>query len=60
MVWIAANWFWMLILVAFVAMHLFGHRGHAGHGGGSHQQRVNENDHPHTTVANTTAGGHQS
>ncbi len=31
MTWIATNWFWILIGVAFVAMHLFGHGGHSGH-----------------------------
>jgi hypothetical protein len=29
--WISANWVWILIAVAFVAMHLFGHGGHGGH-----------------------------
>ena len=31
--WILANWVWLLIAVAFVAMHMFGHGGHGGHGG---------------------------
>lgn len=30
--WLAQNWVWMLVGVAFVAMHLFGHGGHAGSG----------------------------
>jgi hypothetical protein len=34
MQWLIANWFWVLIGVAFVGMHLFGHGGHGGHGGG--------------------------
>ena len=29
--WLAVNWFWIVISVAFVAMHLFGHGGHGGH-----------------------------
>ena len=33
MAWIAANWVWILIAVAFAAMHMFGHGGHGGHGG---------------------------
>lgn len=31
--WLAANWLWIVIGVAFVAFHLVGHRGHRGHGG---------------------------
>lgn len=31
--WLAENWFWVLIGIVFVAMHLFGHGGHGGHGG---------------------------
>ena len=30
--WLAVNWFWIVIGVAFVALHLFGHGGHGGHG----------------------------
>lgn len=32
MEWLAQNWIWILIGVAFIGMHLFGH-GHGGHGG---------------------------
>ena len=35
MAWLAENWVWVLIGIAFVAMHLFGHGGHGGHGGHS-------------------------
>lgn len=36
MQWLSQNGFFALLLVAFVAMHLFGH-GHGGHGGqGAH------------------------
>ncbi len=28
--WLLANWFWILILVLLIAMHLFGHGGHSG------------------------------
>lgn len=34
MEWLSQNWFWVVIGVLFVAMHLFGHGGHGGHGGG--------------------------
>ena len=34
MEWLSQNWVWVLIGVAFVAMHMFGHGGHGGHGGG--------------------------
>jgi hypothetical protein len=30
--WVSANWVWILIAIAFVAMHMFGHGGHGGHG----------------------------
>ena len=30
--WLSQNGFFVLLIVAFVAMHLFGH-GHGGHGG---------------------------
>jgi hypothetical protein len=32
MTWIAQNWIWILLAIAFVAMHLFGHGGHGGPG----------------------------
>ena len=32
MEWFTANWFWVLIFIAFIAMHLFGHGGHGGNG----------------------------
>ncbi len=35
MAWLAANWFWVVIGIAFVAMQLFGHGGHGGHSHGS-------------------------
>lgn len=30
--WLSQNWVWVLIGVAFVVMHMFGHGGHGGHG----------------------------
>ena len=32
MEWLSANWVWILIGIAFVGMHMFGHGGHGGHG----------------------------
>ncbi|MGE0874865.1 MAG: DUF2933 domain-containing protein [Burkholderiales bacterium] len=32
--WLSENWIWIVVGVAFVAMHIFGHGGHGGHGGG--------------------------
>lgn len=32
MAWLTENWFWILIFIAFIAMHMFGHGGHGGHG----------------------------
>ena len=32
MEWLAENWFWVVISILFVAMHMFGHGGHGGHG----------------------------
>lgn len=31
--WLAQNWIWVVVLVLFFAVHLFGHGGHGGHGG---------------------------
>jgi len=33
--WITANAFPIVIFIAFIAMHVFGHGGHGGHGGHS-------------------------
>lgn len=32
--WLSQNWVWVLIGVAFIAMHFFGHGGHGGQGSG--------------------------
>ena len=29
--WLASNWFWLVVLVLFFALHSFGHK-HGGHG----------------------------
>ncbi len=28
MEWLAENWFWVLIGIGFIVMHMFGHGGH--------------------------------
>ena len=64
MEWLTANWFWVVIGVAFIAMHLFGHGGHGGHNGhsGGDRQRSRderEKDEAQGRVVNTSSGGHQ-
>ena len=66
MTWFTENWFWILIFVAFIAMHLVGHGGHGGHGshGGHGDDRKRSGDEPQdgeprVTGANATTGGHR-
>ena len=61
MEWLTENWFWVVIGVAFIVMHLFGHGGHGGHGGGDRQGRSNEteNEEGRGRGVNQKAGGHQ-
>lgn len=61
MAWLTANWFWVLVFIAFIAMHLFGHGGHSGHGGGDRQRSRNERetDEAQGPSVNTRSGGHQ-
>lgn len=33
MQWLGENWIWVVVIAAFMGMHLFGHGGHGGHGG---------------------------
>ena len=57
--WLLANWFWILIFILFVGMHLFGHGGHgghSGHGGGDRQRDKDDRDRDGRSVG---AGGHQ-
>ena len=47
MEWLSNNWFWVIIFILFIAMHLFGH-GHGSHGGhdrGSHDDRKHDHQH---------------
>jgi hypothetical protein len=64
MAWFTANWFWLLIGVAFIAMHLFGHGGHGGHGShGEEERQRSSNDREsgdaQGRAANTNSAGHQ-
>ena len=64
MAWFTENWFWVLIFIAFIAMHMFGHGGHGshrGHGGGDRQRsrEETEKDEVQRRAGNTSSGGHQ-
>ena len=61
MAWVTANWFWVLIFIAFIAMHMFGHGGHSGHGGGDRQRSRNDKDTDEAQgrVVSKSSGGHQ-
>ena len=61
MQWLVTNWFWVLIGIAFIAMHLGGHGGHGGHGGGDRPKRTEDGDlekSPDRSISRGT-GGHQ-
>ena len=56
--WLSENWVWVVVGVAFVAMHLFGHGGHSGHGG--HGKREDkERDTGKDRGRDAPRGGHQ-
>jgi hypothetical protein len=59
--WALENWFWILIFVLFIAMHLFGHGGHIGHGRGDGERDGNEreNDKAERGSINKTPHEHQ-
>lgn len=63
MTWFTANWFWVLIFVLFIAMHLFGHGGHGGghggHGGGDRQPIRGEIEKDEAQGRGANTGGHQ-
>ena len=56
MEWFGQNWIWVLFMVAFVAMHLFGHGGHGGHGSHNDSKPAEKTDVP---PASGKPGGHQ-
>lgn len=39
MEWLSENWIWVVVLAAFIGMHLFGHGAHGGRG--QHNQTSN-------------------
>lgn len=50
MEWFAENWFWVLILVLFIVLHMFGHGGmHGGHGHGKQmdEDKPEKSEHMH-------------
>jgi hypothetical protein len=59
MQWLSENWVFMLVGVAFIAMHMFGHGGHGGHGGpgghGGHGDRSGDG----AKADDLPRGGHQ-
>ena len=60
MAWLTENWFWVLIFIAFIAMHLFGHGGHGGHSGrnGSDRQRKGDEKEQDEAQGRTRSGHH--
>ncbi len=58
--WLLENWFSILVFGLFIAMHLFGHGGHSGHGGGDHQPSKDERekDEAQARIEKTSSGGH--
>jgi hypothetical protein len=55
MAWLLQNWFWVLIAVVFIGMHLFGHGGHGGHGGHRGGQADEREDPHHASDKNKEA-----
>ena len=55
--WLSENWVWVVVGVAFVAMHLFGHGGHSGHGG--HGKREDKERDTGKDRGRDARGGHQ-
>jgi hypothetical protein len=58
MTWVTANWFWILVFGAFIAMHMFGH---GGHGGGGHRDGMDmkEDDEAQKDIVNKSSSGHR-
>jgi len=58
--WILTNWFWILIFVLFIGMHLFGHGGHGGgHKQGSKATDEKNGDETQSRAGKTSSSGHQ-
>lgn len=58
MAWLTSNWFWILIAVAFIGMHMFGHGGHGAHGGHTQQDGDASKDPAGASAEKPRAGGH--
>jgi hypothetical protein len=60
MAWLIENWFWILVFIAFIAMHTFGHGGHGAHGGSRDRQGSKDIDEgAPVRVAGHDSGNHQ-
>ncbi|MBL1215198.1 MAG: DUF2933 domain-containing protein [Ignavibacteriae bacterium] len=46
MEWLAENWFWVLVLILFVVMHIFGHGGHWKHSDDKNEDKNRKNHNP--------------
>lgn len=55
MEWLSQNWVFLLVAVAFIAMHLFGHGGHGGHD----RRPGNDDDRRDDSRAPPSGGGHR-
>jgi hypothetical protein len=55
MEWLSENGLFLLVAVAFVAMHLFGHGGHGGHGRSKDEDRDARKD----RGQDASRGGHR-
>lgn len=59
MEWLLQNWFWVVVFVAFFAMHLFGHGGHGSHSGGCSGGHGSHKDKDAKKVSTEKPTGHQ-
>lgn len=57
MAWLTTNWFWILIIAAFIGMHVFGH-GHGGHGGKARRGQDGDKDGAQSRAEKGRPGGH--
>jgi hypothetical protein len=55
MKWLVNNWIWILVGVAFIGFHLFGHGAHAGHGKRTRQKQEPLPPHPSATADHETS-----
>ena len=60
MAWLTANWFPVVIFVAFIAMHIFGHGGHGRHSAGTAAPRRDDSEERDPLARGTEpqSGGH--